>query len=221
MDVEYVERQSARLDLRILARTLATMRRARASRATRPTIRSPAPAGRAVSDLVVVGAGGHGRELFATLTALNAVRPTWNVLGFVDDGPVRSDRIERLGSRLLGDLTWLESNPLPYALGVGDPARCAHASSSGSTHRAPVRRPWCTRVRRSDRMFDLGDGVVVYDRCTLTTNVSIGPHTHLNVGCAVQHDTDGRARSCSSARGCSSTATACSATPCSPARGPS
>ncbi len=34
----------------------------------------------------------------------------------------------------------------------------------------------------------LGDGVVVYDRCTVTTNVDIGAHTHLNVGCAVQHD---------------------------------
>src|SRR5690606_4924104 len=27
-----------------------------------------------------------------------------------------------------------------------------------------------------------------YDRCTITTNVTIGDHTHLNVGCAVQHD---------------------------------
>ena len=39
-----------------------------------------------------------------------------------------------------------------------------------------------------DEVMLVRNGVVVFDRCTLTTNVEIGAHTHLNVGCAVQHD---------------------------------
>lgn len=145
-------------------------------------------------DLVVVGAGGHGRELFATISAINesverrGEQPPWRVLGFVDDDPSDLDRIDRLGSTVLGPVDWLESTLHPFALGVGT---------------SSVRRQLATRLTASGSPpvsfvhpgahlgpdVRLGDGVVVFDRCTITTNVDIGAHTHLNVGCAVQHDT--------------------------------
>jgi sugar O-acyltransferase (sialic acid O-acetyltransferase NeuD family) len=37
--------------------------------------------------LVIVGAGGLGRETVAVVRAVNAVAPTWDLLGFLDDGP--------------------------------------------------------------------------------------------------------------------------------------
>src|SRR4051812_48128286 len=41
--------------------------------------------GGAVRDLVIVGAGGLGRETAEAVRAVNAVAPTWNLLGFLDD----------------------------------------------------------------------------------------------------------------------------------------
>ena len=38
------------------------------------------------------------------------------------------------------------------------------------------------------RLWATGEGALVYDHATITTNVRIGAHTHVNVGCAVQHD---------------------------------
>lgn len=132
-------------------------------------------------ELVIVGAGGHGRELF------DATRHTWNVIGFVDNHPEHPDRIDRLGSVILGDVSWLESHPTTYALGVGTSsvrrALSARLDAAGCTP-ATVLHPGAT-VGPDVR---LGVGVVLYDRCTITTNVTIGDHTHLNVGCAVQHD---------------------------------
>lgn len=139
-------------------------------------------------DLVIVGAGGHGRELFVTVAAINAATPTWRILGFVDDDPQHLDRIERLGSRVLGDTTWLESHPCYYAIGIGTSA---------------VRREITTRLEDAGCEpttivhpgahigldVRLAEGVVIYDRCTITTNVDIGTHTHLNVGCTIHHDT--------------------------------
>ncbi len=138
-------------------------------------------------DLVVVGAGGHGRELVAAVEALNAVTPTWRVLGVVDDGPVDQDRLDRLGVSLLGDVTWLMDHPSAYALGVGTPAARAHLSKelrSAGMEAATIVHPgaWIGPDVR------LGEGVVIYHGCTVTTNVELGAHTHLNVGCAVQHD---------------------------------
>lgn len=133
-------------------------------------------------ELVIVGAGGHGREVF------DAASSDWTVIGFVDDGDVDERRLERLGAQLLGTTSLLESAPGTYALGVGtssarrmlserlDAAGCAAAT---------VLHPGATLGPD----VELGDGVVMFDRCTVTTNVRIGSHSHLNVGCAVQHDT--------------------------------
>lgn len=141
----------------------------------------------APAPLVVVGAGGHGRELVATVAACNEVAPTWEVLGVVDDDPQHPDRLDRLGVRLLGDLGWLESHPCTYALGVGTSdvrARIAARLDGAGMAAATVVHPgaWIGPD------VHLAEGVVVYDRCTLTTDVRIGRHSHLNVGCAVQHD---------------------------------
>ena len=142
-----------------------------------------------MSSLTIVGAGGHGREVFDTLSAINAASPgTWRVLGFVDDGDVAVDRLARLGSRLLGGTDHLATEPGWYTLGIG----------TSGTRRALAERLATSGCRAATVMHpgahigvdvELGEGVIVFDRSTITTNVRIGRHTHLNVGCAVQHDT--------------------------------
>lgn len=138
-------------------------------------------------DLVIVGAGGHGRELFSTVAAINALDPTWSVLGFVDDDPRHLERVDRLGSSVLGTLGWLADRDVSVAIGIGTPA---------------VRRSIVGRLALPDDAYPaivhpsasigvdvrLGPGVLVYERSVLTTAVRIGAHTHVNVGCAVQHD---------------------------------
>lgn len=140
------------------------------------------------TDLVIIGAGGHGRELFDTIAAINAVEPTWNVLGFADDDPQHLDRLQRLGTSVLGDIDWLEGTPHGFALGIGNGAvrrdLALRLTSAGS---GPRRFVHPGAHLGSD--VRLGDGVVIFDRSTITTDVEIGAHTHLNVGCTVQHDT--------------------------------
>lgn len=140
-------------------------------------------------DLVIVGAGGHGRELFGTVSAINAISPTWNVLGFVDDDPGDVERVERLGTTVLGPIGWLEEREVAVAvaIGVGTPA---------------IRRSIVERLDRPDSTYPpiihpsasigpdvrIGPGVLAYEQSVLTTAVRIGAHSHINVGCAVQHD---------------------------------
>ena len=142
----------------------------------------------AVQDLVIVGAGGHGREVYDTLLAVNAEQPTFRVLGVVDDAPRHTDRLDRLGLELLGDVDWLVAHPCTYVLGIGTSAprralsdRLGAAGMTAATVVHPDARvgPDCR----------LGEGVMVFARSTVTTNVTLGRHTHLNVGCSVQHDT--------------------------------
>jgi len=140
-----------------------------------------------VKDLVIVGAGGHGRELFSTVSAVNAESPSWNVLGFVDDDPGDVERVTRLGSTVLGPIGWLEDRHVSVAIGVGTPT---------------IRRAIVARLGRPEEAYPpivhpsasigpdvaIGPGVLVYEQSVLTTAVRIGSHSHINVGCAVQHD---------------------------------
>ena len=41
-------------------------------------------------DIMVVGAGGFGREAVWTLERINAAAPTWRVIGFADDDPAKA-----------------------------------------------------------------------------------------------------------------------------------
>ena len=41
-------------------------------------------------EIMVVGAGGFGREAVWTLERINAAAPTWRVIGFADDDPAKA-----------------------------------------------------------------------------------------------------------------------------------
>lgn len=139
-------------------------------------------------DLVIVGAGGHGREIYDTLAAVDQARPrTWTVEGFVDDGEVDHERLARLGATFLGTSDVLEDRGGWYVVGVGVGevrARLSERFDNWGCRAATIVHPGA----RIGLDVELGDGAVVFDRCNITTNVRIGRHTHLNVGCSVAHD---------------------------------
>ena len=145
-----------------------------------------------MTDLVVIGAGGHGREIVDTVltpphSGHDPRRMVWMLRGVVDDDPPHPDRLARLGVTMLGDVSWLVDHPTAYVIGVGTPhvrRRIADRLAALPARAATVVHPGA----HVGLDVELGDGVVVFDRCTITTNVAIGAHTHLNVGCAVQHD---------------------------------
>jgi sugar O-acyltransferase (sialic acid O-acetyltransferase NeuD family) len=88
---------------------------------------------------------------------------------------------------LLGGLEVLLQRPRTVALGIGTSTvrrDLADRLAAAGCDFATVVHPGAT-IGADVR---LGRGVVLFDRTTVTTNVTIGDHTHLNVGCAVQHD---------------------------------
>ena len=137
---------------------------------------------------MIVGAGGHGRELGDVIAAINAAAPRWHLLGVVDDQPGENlERLRRLGLPMLGPLAWLEQHGGTYGLGIGTSGtRRTIAEQLGARGCEPATLVHPGASVGSDTQ--LGHGAVVYERTVITTGVTIGTHTHLNVGCAIQHD---------------------------------
>ncbi|NNC78905.1 MAG: NeuD/PglB/VioB family sugar acetyltransferase [Acidimicrobiales bacterium] len=138
------------------------------------------------TQLVVVGAGGHGRELADIVRAAAAVDlDAHELLGVVDDGAPDRPLLARMGLRFLGRLDAVIDRPVGLLLGVGDPdTRAALDRGTDFADVPSIMHPTATLGSESE----LGAGAVLAQGVHVTTNVRIGRHSHINVGSTVSHD---------------------------------
>jgi len=141
--------------------------------------------------LVIIGCGGFGREVFALVKALIRAGEEWEVRGFVDDRPSVADlgRAADLGAKVIGT-GWelaLDGESIAAVIAVGSPATRAaiaeHLRSSRLEYPVLVHPDATigTAVR-------LGPGTVVAAGARLSTNILVGRHVHIDQNAAVGHD---------------------------------
>jgi sugar O-acyltransferase (sialic acid O-acetyltransferase NeuD family) len=139
--------------------------------------------------IVIVGAGGLGREVLMLLHQINHVSPSWDILGFYDDA-VPSHGLLRLP--YLGTIDQLNSQtstPLNVAIGIGN----CHAKAqvvqrlTNPVLKFPVLlHPSVIHQPELENQF--GQGTIICQNCILTTNITLGKHVFLNLACTVGHD---------------------------------
>src|SRR2546423_7861029 len=145
-------------------------------------------AGMTGTPLVIVGAGGHGREMLDVVRAMNAAKPTFDFLGFVDDGHPDVSLLDRLEAPFLGPTGELAKLGAAYVIGVGTPEprkRIDQQLSALGLEPAVLVHPMASMGAD----IELGPGSVVCAHASITTHVRTGRHVHLNVGARVAHDT--------------------------------
>ena len=138
-------------------------------------------------DLVILGAGGHGRETLDIVEAINAEGPVFNFLGFIDDSPADAATLRRRDACVIGDTARGKTIAAEYVIGIGSSAiraRLDREMSDAGRSAAVLVHPGAS-VASDNR---LAPGVLVATGAVVTTNVWLGRHTHLNVGAIVSHD---------------------------------
>ncbi|MEO8828662.1 acetyltransferase [Lapillicoccus sp.] len=147
------------------------------------------------SPIVIVGCGGFGREVHDVVEAINAADPfddRWQLLGYVDDSPTdtNSALVVHRGSRVLGGVGWFDSaSPdTRFVIGIGTGAvrRAIDARLTAAGFDAAVLVHPAASLGADTR---LAAGTVVCAGVRVTTNVTVGRHTHLNLNSTVGHDT--------------------------------
>lgn len=144
-----------------------------------------------MKDIVIIGAGGMGKEVAWLIENINSVEPTWNILGFLEDEK-HNDNWGKIinGYPVLGGNSWLlEFNKPIYVI-------CAIGKSS-------VRKSVYERVSnypnvklatlidptvRIDKTISIGEGSIICRNCTITVNTHIGVGVLMNTGASVGHD---------------------------------
>ncbi len=139
--------------------------------------------------LAIFGAGGLGREVLVLLRQLNAVAPTWDLVGFYDDQPPATDLIH--GLRYLGTAADLNATPTPLAVAVAVGSSASRAAvvarlTSPRLHFPSLIHPSVSA--ESYQHLELGSGCIITQGCILTTDIRLGRHVLLNLGCTIGHD---------------------------------
>jgi sugar O-acyltransferase (sialic acid O-acetyltransferase NeuD family) len=140
--------------------------------------------------LVVVGAGGFGRETVESIRAMNACGAAWQLLGYLDDNPaLRGSRID--GTPVLGGLTEAKNlADASFVVCTGRPDN--YASRPVIVNRlglppdryATIVHPAAT-VSSSSR---IGPGSVLLANVVLTAAVTIGAHVAIMPNVTITHD---------------------------------
>lgn len=145
--------------------------------------------------LIIIGAGGFGRETLDVVLAQNAAskRPVFNLIGIVDSNPSPDNlkRLLALNVDYLGaELQWLQKGlKTEYLVGVGEPGArkdiserfdAAGYTAATAIHPAAV----------IGSMNSVAPGTVVCAGAQISTNVRLGRHVHVNPSVIVGHDSD-------------------------------
>ncbi|HET9022794.1 MAG TPA: acetyltransferase [Ornithinibacter sp.] len=150
------------------------------------------PGDRPRERVVVIGASGFGREALDVVEAMAAAGAALVVEGVVDDGPsaLNLERLAHRGVPYLGTVEELLAGGVRhvrYVLGIGDPdvrRRVVARLDEGGA------RPF-TAIHPSATFGAVGtvaDGVVVCAGATISTNVRLGRHVHVNPNATIGHD---------------------------------
>lgn len=139
-----------------------------------------------MKDIVIIGAGGFGREVAWLIEDINKVNNEWNIVGFVDDNKsIQGTEIN--GYKVVGDIDWLEKQEVFVVNAIGDPIikKKVMDKLDGSKNKYPVLiHP---SVICSDRV-SFGEGSIICAGNIITVNIEIGKHVIINLDCTIGHD---------------------------------
>lgn len=142
-------------------------------------------------DLLLIGCGGFARETAEAVRAVNAVQPTWNLLGFLDDSPERQGTVVS-GLPVLGPTEAVHDRPDAQVL------VCTGRPTNYVSRRQIVQRLALDEERHPTVIHPqasvgstcaVGPGSVLLAGVVLTADATVGRHVAIMPQVVLTHDT--------------------------------
>ena len=140
--------------------------------------------------VVIIGAGGFGREILDIFEAHNERSRAWEILGFIDDNPQLCGQRIR-GYPVLGGVGWFskpEAEDVKTVVAVGDNRVRRKIAEKAMSCGAK----FCSIIHPSVIMtphVKLGEGIIIAAGCIFTNDIGIRDHVIINLDVTVGHDT--------------------------------
>jgi len=140
-----------------------------------------------LKDLIIIGAGGVGKETALIVEDINNKSMEWNLLGFVDD--YKEIGIDINGYKVLGGNDYINNYEKEvYVV-------CAIANYK--IKKSIIEKIKNSNVKfaniihpsiRLNRTVNIGEGCIIYENSIITANISIGNHVIVSPKCGIGHD---------------------------------
>ena len=140
-----------------------------------------------MKNLVIIGAGGVGRETALIVQQINQLDDTWNLVGFVDDNLDNFWKVIN-GYSVIGGIDTLELLDEDYYVVI---AIANYKVKKSIVERLKGKFRFATIVHPKVWIHDfmtLGEGSIIYEGAILTSNIEIGNHVIICPKCGVGHD---------------------------------
>jgi sugar O-acyltransferase (sialic acid O-acetyltransferase NeuD family) len=141
------------------------------------------------ADWVVIGCGGHGREVAALIQNF-LLTPGEQLLGFLDDNITLQGKT-LAGLPVLGPVGWISQvgRPMKVAMGLGVSKARNSAVQRIKNFGVDIQFPVLIHpTALIGPRVAIGDGVLIQAGCILTCDIEVGPFAVLNVGVSLSHD---------------------------------
>lgn len=139
--------------------------------------------------VVIIGAGGMGREILDIIDACNKAKKTYEPLGFIVDPQFGAPGTIVNDKSILGGFDWLEkhSDKVYVTCGVG----ASHLRYQLIERAERLNCRFVNLMHPSailTRQVSIGEGGVITAGCILTNQIQIGNHVIINLSCTIGHD---------------------------------
>ena len=142
-----------------------------------------------MKNIAIIGAGGFGREVKTIIDAINKIEPTYNFVGYYDDGFEKGDIINTFP--ILGGVADINSlvEQTAIVIAIGDPKTKYAIFKKIENNKIDFPNIIHPNVLISDDFVELGIGNIITAACIITCNIVIKDFVILNLMCTVGHDT--------------------------------
>lgn len=143
-----------------------------------------------MKDIAIFGAGGFGREVAAIICAVNKVTPTWNIIGFFDDGVEVGTQISHYG-KVLGGMEVLNNwgTSIDIAIAIGTPTTLKMVQQKITNPKVDFPNVIYPDFLLYDpETLKMGKGNIINRGCSCTCDVTIGDFNLINGNIGFGHD---------------------------------
>ena len=143
-----------------------------------------------MKQIAIYGAGGFGREVACLLCKINEVEPTWELVGFFDDGIEKGAQVSHFG-KVLGGIDELNTWPtnLSIAITIGSPKIVKTLVSKITNPNILFPNIIAPTVYFADpETFKIGIGNIIQKHCSFSCDVTIGDFNVMDGADVFGHD---------------------------------
>lgn len=144
-----------------------------------------------MKNIVLYGASGFGKEVAYIIERINNIEPTYNLLGFLDDGEQFHEGVSINGYPWLGKGDWIvaHKDECFCTCTIGFPktkAKIQHRLTEEGVRFETIIAP----DARVSSLCSIGAGSVIYGYTSISVNCKIGEGVLLNGRVSVGHDVE-------------------------------